>query len=165
MYCSPRADKGESPPIFPSTLNWLSPCFRMIGVFGNDTQRMRLQTYPRKEDAARLDMQIHQVERDPALQIPMYARHGDLAPDVRDAQVREVRLGDRLVHLLVLRDAAQEVALRDLARHVLVVGVAGADLQVDVRGDNGRVVAEGLEKDHDDALFFRDARFDFGSVR
>ena len=88
----------------------------------------------------------------------------DLVTDVAYTQVRQVRLCDRLVHGLVLLDTSQEVALRVLAGHVLVVGVSGRDFERDVGGDDRGVVAHGFEEDDDDAFFFGAALFDFGSA-
>ena len=88
----------------------------------------------------------------------------DLVADVADAQVRQVRLRDRLVHGLVLLDAPQKVRLRGVARHVLVVRVARAHLERDVRRDDRRVVAHALEEDDDDAFLLGDALLDLGST-
>ena len=66
-------------------------------------------------------------------------RKGDLPPHVFNLKITDTRLElvvDRLVHALVLRDAAQEVGLGFLARHVCVVWVAGGDLETDVCVDD-----------------------------
>jgi len=93
-------------------------------------------------------MQIHEVERDAALQVSVYAADGDLIPDVFYFEVREVRLRvrDRLVNGFVLLDAPEEVPLRVFARRVLVVGVTHTNFQRDVGSDDSRVVADRLEE-------------------
>ena len=105
-------------------------------------------------------MQVHQVERDAALEVPADVVHDDLVADVDDLEVRDARLRDRLVDGLVRADAPQEVCLRLLRRHVLVVRVARGHLQRDVRRDDRRVVADRLEEDHGEALLARDALLD-----
>lgn len=83
-----------------------------------------------------------------------------LRPHIHDLDITQMRLGDRLVDLLILRDAAQEVALRLLGRDVLVIGIAGLHLQRNVGGDDGRIVAGGLEEDQVEVGFLEYARFD-----
>jgi len=91
-------------------------------------------------------MQIHEVERDATLQVSVYAADGDLVPDVGDSEVGEVGLRDRLVDGFVLFDAPQKVSLRVFGGRVLVIRVAHANFQRDVRSDDSRVVAERLEE-------------------
>ena len=117
-------------------------------------------TYAREKYASRLEVQVHEIERDATLEITMNVAQRDLVADVADAEVAEARLCDRLVHGLVLLDAPQEVALSVLARHVLVVRVARGHLERDVRRDHRGVVAHGLEEDDDDALLLRHALLD-----
>lgn len=107
-------------------------------------------------------MQVHEVEGDAALEVAVDAADGCLVADVGDANVRQVRLGDRLVDGLVGADAPQKVRLGLRARHVLVVRVARAHLERDVRRDDRRVVAHRLEEDHEEALLPRDALLDLG---
>lgn len=68
-----------------------------------------MDTYPRKENAARLEMQVHEVERDPTLQVTMDVAQGDLTPNILDTKVRKMRFGDRLVYSFVFPDASFEV--------------------------------------------------------
>ena len=109
-------------------------------------------------------MQIHQIKRDPTLQVPADMVHDDPVADVDDLEVRDARLSDRLVHGLVRADASQEVRLRLLRRHVLVVWVARGHLQRDVRRNDRRIVAERLEEDHSEALLAGDTLLDLVST-
>ena len=82
-YRNPRSDRSESPPILPSTLNWLSPCW--ITPQNGSVQmggRCSARTHSGEEYAARLQVQIHEVKRDAALQVSVYTADGDLIPDV-----------------------------------------------------------------------------------
>ena len=88
-----------------------------------------------------------------------------LRPHIHDLDITQMRLGDRLIDLLILRDAAQEVALRFLGRDVLVIGIAGLHFERDVGGDDGWIVAGGLEEDQVEAGFLGHALFDARSGR
>lgn len=44
-YLRPRSESGESPPIFPSTLYWLSPCY-MVFVSTGTQSKFRSDTNP-----------------------------------------------------------------------------------------------------------------------
>ena len=96
-------------------------------------------------------MQVHKVKCNATLQVTMDMTQRDLAPDVLDPEVREVRLSDRLIHSLVLANAPLEVGFGLLSRHVLVVRVTGRDLEGDIGGDENRVVAYRLKEDDDEA--------------
>lgn len=45
-------------------------------------------THPRQIYAPRLQVQIHEIKRDPRLQIPMNPRNHDLVPHVHDPDIR-----------------------------------------------------------------------------
>jgi hypothetical protein len=107
---------------------------------------VRCETDSGKENASRLQVQIHEVERDATLQVSVYAADGDLIPNVDYPEVREVGLADRLVNGFVLLDAPEEIPLRVFGRRVLVVGVTHANFQRDVGSDDRRVVTDRLEE-------------------
>lgn len=88
----------------------------------------------------------------------MYPANRDLIPHIGDPEVAQMRLGDCLVHLLVLLDAPKEVAFGLLGGHILVVRVAGGDFERDICGDDGRIRADGFKKDHDNSFFLCDPR-------
>jgi hypothetical protein len=69
-------------------------------------------------------MQVHEVEGDPRLEVPIDTVDVDRASDVDDLAVAEIRLRDGLVDRLVLRDPLPEVDLRLGLGHVLVVRIA-----------------------------------------
>ena len=68
--------------------------------------------YPRKENAAGLEVQVHEVECNSTLQVTMDVAKSDLAPNILDAKIGKVGLSDRLVYSFVLSDAAFEVTFR-----------------------------------------------------
>lgn len=69
-------------------------------------------------------------------------------------------LGDCLVHLLVLRNAAQEISLGLLGRRVLIVRIARRHLETDIGGDYCWIVANRLEEDQMDPFFLCNTLFD-----
>lgn len=82
----------------------------------------------------------------------MYAAQGNLVADVVDSDAAQVWLCDGFVHSLILLNAPQEVPFRVLARHVLIIGIAGRDLERDVRSNNCRVVTKRLQEDDMNAV-------------
>ena len=110
-------------------------------------------------------MQVHQVERDSTLQISIDPAQSDLIAHVEDSDIAEMGPRDCLVDALVLLDAPKEIALRTLGGHVLVVGIAGGDLERDIGSDDGGVVADRLEEDDGETAFTCDAFFYFSSEK
>ena len=71
----------------------------------------------------------------------MDAANVGLTANVDDTQVGQVLwLRDGLINLLVLFNAPQKVRFRLFRRHVLVIGIARANLQGDVCCDDRGVV-------------------------
>lgn len=89
----------------------------------------------------------------------MYPANRDLTPHIGDPEIAQMRLVDCLIHLLVLLDAPKEIVFSFLGRHVLVVRIAGGDFECDICCDDGWIVTNRLKKDHHDALFLCDPRF------
>ncbi len=92
-------------------------------------------------------MQIHQVERDPTLQIPLNPVDGDLLADVQDFTERNVGLCDRLIDAFVLFYPFPEIALGLFSRHAIIIWIAGLDLQRNVGSDNRWIVAVRFEEE------------------
>ena len=99
-------------------------------------------TNPGEENAPRLQVQIHEIERDATLQVTMYPANGCLLPDVDYLKVREVRLCNGLINGLIFLDTPEEIPLRIFRRHVLVIWITHADFQRDIGSDNVRVIAD-----------------------
>jgi hypothetical protein len=110
-------------------------------------------------------MQVHQVVRHPTLQIPSDLVDMHRPSDVDDLAVAEMRLRDRLVDSFVLGDSVLEVRFGVGFRHVLVVWVARGNLEGNIGGDNGRVVADGFEEEKVESGLAGDAFFDGSSTR
>lgn len=110
-------------------------------------------------------MQVHQVECDPTLQIPLDTVHGHLLADVENAAEADPRLGDCLIHGLVLGDAFSEIRLGLFSRHACVIGVTGRCFEGDVRGNDRGIVAERLEIEELQSGLLRDAMADLFSTR
>lgn len=109
-------------------------------------------------------MQVHQIKRNPALQVPMDPRNRHPASHIHNLEVRQMRLRYRFVHLFVFAYAPEEIPLGYFGRGIFVIGVPGADFECDVSSNDGWVVADGFEEDEMDAFLFRDAGFDAGSA-
>lgn len=92
-------------------------------------------------------MQVHQVEGDPTLQVTSYPVDLHLSTDVQDLAPRDVRFRNGLIHALVLFDPFPEIPFGLFLAHALVVGITRTSFERDVRSDDLRVVAPGLEKD------------------
>jgi hypothetical protein len=90
------------------------------------------------------------------LQVPVDSAERDFIANIRDPQIAQVGFGDGFVDCLILFDTAEEVTLGLFARKVLIVGVAGGDLEGDVGSNDCRIVAYGLQEDDRHALFFGD---------
>lgn len=71
---------------------------------------MRNCTDPREEYAPGFDVEIHQVVRNAALEVPMNLTDRHLAPNVLDSEVGEIRFGDCLIDCFVFHDSSQEIA-------------------------------------------------------
>jgi len=122
--------------------------------------KIKFHTHPRKIDTPRLQMQIHQKERDSTLEVSVDSRDGHLAPHIHNLDITQMRLGDGLVHLLILRDPAQEVTLRLFRVHILIIGIPRGHLEGDIGGDDLGVVACGLEEDQRHPRFLGDTFLD-----
>jgi hypothetical protein len=118
-----------------------------------------------EEYAPRLQVQIHQVERDTTLQVSVYATNSYLVPDVDYFEVREVRFHDWFVNGLILFDAPEEVPFRILRGHVLVIRVTHANFERDIGSDDRRVVADRLEEYEGHPFFFSHPSLDEGSAK
>lgn len=68
-------------------------------------------------------MQVHQVKRDPTLEVSVDPVDVNRPSNVDDLAVAEMRFRDGLVDGLVLRDSLPEIDLGGFLGHVLVVGV------------------------------------------
>ena len=68
-------------------------------------------------------------------------------------------LSDGFVDRFVLTDPVQEVDLRFLGGHVLVVWISGTDFQRNVSRDYRRIVANRFQENQNKALFLRDSSF------
>lgn len=91
-------------------------------------------------------MQIHQVERDSTLQIPLDPIDGDLPADVHNPTKADAGLGDGLVDTLILLNPLTEIALSVLFRHAGVVWVARRHFERNVGRDHGRVIAVAFQE-------------------
>lgn len=91
-------------------------------------------------------MQVHEIERNSTLQIPVDFADHHLAAYIDNLQVTEMGFGDGFVNSFVLLYAADEIALGVLTRHIFVVRIARGDLQGDIGSDNGRIVTHRFEE-------------------
>lgn len=110
-------------------------------------------------------MQVHEVEGNPALQITVDMTECNLITNVPNSQIREVRLCNGLIYGFIFFYPTQEVLLGCLTRHVFIIGITRADLQGDVGGYNGWVIADGLKKDDYDPSFLGNSLFELGPER
>jgi hypothetical protein len=94
----------------------------------------------------RLEVQIHQVKRDPGLQIPLDPIDRHLLPYIQYPAKRNARLGDGLIDLFVRLDPALEVVDGLFLRHASIVRVARARLERNVGSDDFGIVAERFEE-------------------
>lgn len=84
----------------------------------------------------------------------MYPAYSCLTSHIRDPQVREIfRFFDRLVNFFVCLDTPQEVRLRILRRHILIIRVTGADFEGNIRGYDSRIIADRLQEDNNNPVF------------
>ena len=107
-------------------------------------------------------MQIHQVECNSALKISIDPVHRDTTSHVDYAEVGQVGFGYSFVYLLVLLYATKEIFLGYFWGSILVVGVSGADLQCNIRGQDSRIIAYRLEENETESFLFSYPRFDAG---
>jgi len=89
----------------------------------------------------RFQMQIHQVKRDPTLQIPSDPIDLNLPAHIQNLAPRDIRFLDRLVHALVLLNPFPEIPLGFFLGHSFVIWIAGTSFESDVGGDDLGVVA------------------------
>ena len=110
-------------------------------------------TYPTNPDAARLDVQVHEVVDHAALQVILYPVDDDLAADVDDLAVRHVALilVQRLVHPFIHPYPLPEILGRLFRILTLVVGTRGLDFE-DIAHDDVLFIALALHKDRLDVL-------------
>ena len=87
-------------------------------------------------------MQIHKIERDPTLQIPFYPIDRHLLSNVEDPAETDLGLDDGLVHFLICRDPASEIAFGFFSRHALIIWVSGLDFERHIGGDDSGVITE-----------------------
>lgn len=104
-------------------------------------------TYSRKPNAARLDVKIHQVVDHTALEIVLDAVDDNIGSDVGELDIGQILffVVNRLIDLLVLGNAVQEVFGGHLGILALVVWAGGFDVD-DVSHDERLIVADGLDK-------------------
>lgn len=104
-------------------------------------------TYSREPDAARLDVQIHQVVDYTTLEIVLDAVDDDIGSDISQFDISQVLffLINRLVDLFVLGNAVQEVLGGQLGILVLIVWASSFDVY-DISHDERLIVADGLDK-------------------
>jgi hypothetical protein len=69
-------------------------------------------------------MQIHQIKRDPTLQVPCDPIDLNLSPDVQDLAPRDIGFLDGLVYALVLLNPFTEIPLGFFLGHVFVIWIA-----------------------------------------
>jgi hypothetical protein len=98
------------------------------------------RTHPRQVNMPRFQMQIHQIKRDPTLQIPGDPIDLNLPADVQNLAPRDIRFLDRLVDALVLLNPFSEIPLGFFLGHVLVIWIAGTSFESDVGGDDLGIV-------------------------
>jgi hypothetical protein len=119
-------------------------------------------TNPGEENAPRLQVQIHEIERDATLQVAMYPAYGCLFSDVDYLKVREVRLCNGLIYGLIFLNTPEEIPLRVFGRHVLIIWITHADFQRDIGGDDVRVIADGFQKYERHPFLFSNPLLDIG---
>ena len=107
-------------------------------------------------------MKVHEIERNPTLQVPVYTTDRDLGPHIYNSEVAQVRLGDCLVNRFVFLDPTQKVRFGLLTGHVLVVRISRTDFQGNVRGDNRRVIANGLKENQHEAFLLLNTFLNLG---
>jgi hypothetical protein len=108
-------------------------------------------------------MQVHQIERDSTLQIPLDAIDGDLLPDVPYPTERDVWLGDGLINALILLDTVAEVSLGLVARHAFVIWIPRLYLEGYISSDDCWVITVRFEKDKLKIRFLGDPGLNLGS--
>jgi hypothetical protein len=86
-------------------------------------------------------MQVHQVESNSTLQIPLDTINRDLPPNIQDPTETDLGFRNRLIDRLVGCYTFSEIRLGLGFRHVLVVRIARLDFERDVRSDDRGVVA------------------------
>lgn len=130
------------------------------------------RTHSREINTSRLQMQIHQVIRNPTLKVPVNMVRSDLLPHIDDLQeticfllLRPLprSISDRLIRVLVLLDASQKIRAGIFAGHTRVVGVAHADFELDVCCYDSWVGAFGFEEQEAETGFFGHAGGDLSS--
>jgi hypothetical protein len=109
-------------------------------------------------------MEIHEIKGNATLQVPVDTGQSHLVSNVGYSKVRKMGFCDGLVNGLVLFDTLDEVAFSHFFRQIFVIRVTRRYFQSDVCSYNGRIVADGLEEYHIDALFLRNPGFNFRSV-
>jgi hypothetical protein len=97
-------------------------------------------THTREIDVPRLEVQVHEVESDPTLEVPGDPIDLDLSTDVDDLAPRDIGLGDGLIDALVLLDPLPEIPLGLFLAHVLVIGITGPSFEGDVGSDDFGIV-------------------------
>jgi hypothetical protein len=101
----------------------------------------RLSTYSREVDTARFQVQVHEIKRNPTLEITLDTIDSDCLSHVDDAAETEIWLGDCLVDPFIGVNSATEIPLGLFSRHALVIGVTRLNLERDIRSDDGGIVA------------------------
>jgi len=70
-----------------------------------------------------------------------------------------VGLGDSFIDLFILANPTKEISLCKFGRGILVIGISRSDLQSHICRDDGRVVADRLEKNQKKPLLPCNALF------
>jgi len=86
-------------------------------------------------------MQVHQVECNSTLQVPLDSIDRYLTTDIQDSTETDFRLRDSLIHRFVCCYTFPEIGLGFGFRHACVVWIARLDFERDVGSDEGGVVA------------------------
>lgn len=108
-------------------------------------------------------MQVHQIERDSTLQIPLDSIDRYLSSDIHDPAKADPRLRNRLIHALVLLDSFPEITFSVLFGHASVIRIARGDLERNVGGDDSRVVAVGFEEEQLEVGLLGETCLDLGA--
>lgn len=92
-------------------------------------------------------MKVHQIERNPTLQVSLYPINRDLLPDIQDSTKGDIGLRNSLINPFVLLYAFPEIRFGFLLAHPRIIWIPRPSFESYIDGDDCWIVAERFKEE------------------